>query len=153
VQERHHKNIVCYTEDKSGWPDMITGIFNAYDFDVNHFETNSEAWDNPDIGIENNPSLYDVYVLDQDTECSLDGSELIEMILALPFDPNRKILIIILSSSSRDLFTRDDIQVLKQKHNVQLCWKSNTYALQAAYARDKLDHIWDRIVLEALDYF
>lgn len=45
-----------------------------------------------------------------------------------------------MSSSNPDIFTAESSKKLKDDFNVQLCWKPYSWALQAAYARDRMDH-------------
>lgn len=82
---RPQPNKVCYTEDSNSWPRFVKEAFQAFRFEVNHFESNTEAWEHPDKGIRSNPDMYDVYVLDNDTGYqSLKGIQLIQNILQLP---------------------------------------------------------------------
>lgn len=137
---------VCYTEDSAPWAGFVTEVFTAFGFKVQHFETNDEAWENPETGIQKNPDLYDVYVFDNDTGpySAWEGVDLIQEVVKLKTKPDRKLLIIFLSSSNPGLFVREDVAKLRRDHKVELCYKPHTFALQAAFASDKLDN-WDMV--------
>jgi hypothetical protein len=138
-------NRVCYTEDSTNWPPIVTSAFEGFGFVVDHFSNNTDAWEDPERGIAAHPDRYDTYVFDNDTGptsnggVSMGGSDLIDRVLALPHSSERSIVVIILSSSNPGIFSAERNRELKEKHNVQLCFKLDTFALQAKYARDRHD--------------
>jgi len=132
-------NRVCYTEDSMNWPEFVIGGFNHFGFQVDHFESNTDAWTNPQRGIASNPNRFDVFVFDNDTGYqTMEGHEIIQKVLDLP-PTDREIVVIILSSSNPAIFSREDFLKLRDEHNVQLCWKPYSFYLQAEYARQRID--------------
>ena len=149
-------NRVCYTEDSNRWPEFVTRAFTAFGFEVDHFETNSGAWEDPERGIFHNPGRHDVYVFDNDTgPDSIEGPELIKRLLTLPRELDRDIIVIILSSSNPGIFTDRGIRTLREQHHIQLCWKPDSWCLQAEYARNRIDqkatYTFEEWILETRD--